>query len=234
MQSVLSRWFPFYFWLGWIGKNLSLGAFTWGFNFLRNAASIKIFIREIERLFYDRNTQWLWLGSHQAAIRLQQSHLHLYFSVYTKLRKLPNLRMKNIETIVNKWMMWRSLMKQGLKNSFNKNYLWVTIAGTNMVDHDSDINLFVYFSYNLLLMRKRFSFCDKKMLGYITQRVLSIAMISINFTVKLDWLAKLLHGNSRGSNTESGLSENWEAEYWIYYWDKLSNQLKEQIYLILR
>ena len=130
--------------------------------------------------------------------------------------------------------MWRSLMKQGLKNSFNKNYLWVTIAGTNMVDHDSDINLFVYFSYNLLLMRKRFSFCDKKMLGYITQRVLSIAMISINFTVKLDWLAKLLHGNSRGSNTESGLSENWEAEYWIYYWDKLSNQLKEQIYLILR
>ena len=39
--------------------------------------------------------------------------------------------------------------------------------------HDSDINLFVYFSYNLLFMRKRFTFLSQKdvvgVLGYITQ-----------------------------------------------------------------
>lgn len=101
--------------------------------------------------------------------------------------------------------MWRSLMKQGLKNSFNKNYLWVTIARTNFVAHDSDINLFVYFSYNLLFMRKRFTFFVTKRCCWcavISHRAISIAMTSINFSVKLDWLAKLLHGNHQGSNTD--------------------------------
>ena len=115
-------------------------------------------------------------------------------------------------------------MKQGLKNSFNKNYLWVTIAGTNSVAHDSDINLFVYFPYNLLFMAgKDLLFCHKKMLlvfWVISHSVISIKMISINFTAKPDWLTDLLTDwlnrcteTTRVPTLISGSSENWEAEY---------------------
>ena len=115
-------------------------------------------------------------------------------------------------------------MKQGLKNSFNKNYLWVTIAGTNSVAHDSDINLFVYFPYNLLFMAgKDLLFCHKKMLlvfWVISHSVISIKMISINFTAKpdwlTDWLAKPLHGNHQGSNTDIWLK--WNLRGRIFRW----------------